>query len=243
MLTQGNNSSVDRASIGSPEQVDDLEGTPSPRPKSIENTDRRKLSLDQRSFSSPYAPLVYSARLGGTTPQSPGVTSSSRRPVSGRQSPGERQWSLFGQVMENELRGSASRRLKKHPSMPSGSLEAYFLSESMPEYSESRIHSPTADLPPSGDDTSDDYDSDTFQTSRAPTRPTPVEPAPRWYSMKSLPTPSNLHQSIIKCVIAYFIASLFTFSPYLSTFISDITSDNEPGNSRPSPAGHMVATV
>jgi hypothetical protein len=38
------------------------------------------------------------------------------------------------------------------------------------------------------------------------------------------------------------IASLFTFSPYLSSFISDLTTYGD-GERRPSPSGHMVATV
>ncbi|KAI0630649.1 Fusaric acid resistance protein-like-domain-containing protein [Trametes polyzona] len=45
-----------------------------------------------------------------------------------------------------------------------------------------------------------------------------------------------------QCSIAYFIGSLFTFSPYLSGFIADITG-GDPGDRIPSPSGHMVATV
>ncbi|KZP34451.1 hypothetical protein FIBSPDRAFT_719555 [Athelia psychrophila] len=90
----------------------------------------------------------------------------------------------------------------------------------------------------------EEYDSDSsdksIESRRSFRNPAPLPP---WYSFKRLPTVSNLHRSIIKCVIAYFIASLFTFTPYLSSFIADISSDNEPGTNAPSPAGHMVATV
>ncbi|TFK44661.1 Fusaric acid resistance protein-like-domain-containing protein [Crucibulum laeve] len=51
-----------------------------------------------------------------------------------------------------------------------------------------------------------------------------------------------LYRNILKCCIAYFIASLFTFSPYLSGLISDLTSYG-PGERQPSPSGHMVATI
>ncbi|CDO69695.1 hypothetical protein BN946_scf184851.g83 [Trametes cinnabarina] len=60
--------------------------------------------------------------------------------------------------------------------------------------------------------------------------------------MPKIPPLSPVQRNILKCTIAYFIGSLFTFSPYLSGFISDITS-NGPGERAPSPSGHMVATV
>ncbi|TBU24665.1 Fusaric acid resistance protein-like-domain-containing protein [Dichomitus squalens] len=63
----------------------------------------------------------------------------------------------------------------------------------------------------------------------------------KWPFLK-LPELSTTHRNILKCCIAYFLASLFTFSPYLSGFIADITGDN-PGERTPSPSGHMVATV
>ncbi|KAF8627218.1 hypothetical protein AX15_004480 [Amanita polypyramis BW_CC] len=53
---------------------------------------------------------------------------------------------------------------------------------------------------------------------------------------------SPLHRNVLKCSIAYFTASLFTFCPYLSNFISDLTSYG-PGNAVSTPSGHMVATI
>ena len=61
----------------------------------------------------------------------------------------------------------------------------------------------------------------------------------QWFS---LPTLTPVQRNILKCSIAYFIGSLFTFSPYLSGFIADLTG-NGPGERRPSPSGHMVATM
>ncbi|THH31394.1 hypothetical protein EUX98_g2773 [Antrodiella citrinella] len=60
----------------------------------------------------------------------------------------------------------------------------------------------------------------------------------------SLPSLTPLQRNILKCSVAYFIGSLFTFSPYLSGFISDLTSYGPSDRERaPSPSGHMVATV
>ena len=46
-------------------------------------------------------------------------------------------------------------------------------------------------------------------------------------------------RDIIKCIIAYFISSLFTFNPTLSSLIYDVSGEG----SGPSPSGHMVATM
>ncbi|THH14901.1 hypothetical protein EW146_g5493 [Bondarzewia mesenterica] len=62
------------------------------------------------------------------------------------------------------------------------------------------------------------------------------------WSVSSLPTLPTLYRNILKCSIAYFLASLFTYSPYLSGLISAISS-KESGERYPSPSGHMVATV
>ncbi|ETW81116.1 putative aromatic acid exporter [Heterobasidion irregulare TC 32-1] len=57
--------------------------------------------------------------------------------------------------------------------------------------------------------------------------------------MPALPT---LYRNILKCSVAYFIGSLFTYSPYLSGLISAITT-RESSERFPAPSGHMVATV
>lgn len=86
--------------------------------------------------------------------------------------------------------------------------------------------------------TPDEYDSDSdsdennesMLDTSAPAATTP-ERAP-WLSTKQ--------KNILKCAIAYFIGSLFTFSPYLSDLISDIVPLRQ--DEGPSPSGHMVAT-
>ncbi|KAF5337644.1 hypothetical protein D9758_013030 [Tetrapyrgos nigripes] len=72
--------------------------------------------------------------------------------------------------------------------------------------------------------------------------PPPTSQPPKWYSPKRLSNVPVLYRNIFKCALAYFIASLFTFSPYLSGFISDLVSRGK-GGGRPLPSGHMVATV
>ncbi|KAJ7467034.1 Fusaric acid resistance protein-like-domain-containing protein [Mycena latifolia] len=107
--------------------------------------------------------------------------------------------------------------------------------------------SPVAENPRRSDyflgapDDDEEYDSDT--TSSTITASSVDEPpSTRWFSPQRLPTVPLLYRNIFKCAVAYFIASLFTFSPYLSSFISDLTTYGD-GERRPSPSGHMVATV
>lgn len=97
----------------------------------------------------------------------------------------------------------------------------------------------TVSEPPLPNDRHSQSDSDSD-----PDEPTaPSAPKRSWQSfIPSLPTLTPLQKNILKCSVAYFIGSLFTFSPYLSGFIADLTG-NEPGDSQPSPSGHMVATV
>ncbi|OAX36222.1 hypothetical protein K503DRAFT_695534 [Rhizopogon vinicolor AM-OR11-026] len=57
-----------------------------------------------------------------------------------------------------------------------------------------------------------------------------------------VPTIPVLGKNVFKCAVAYFLASLFTFSPYLSGFLSDIASAG-PGGTGPSPTGHLVASI
>jgi hypothetical protein len=60
-----------------------------------------------------------------------------------------------------------------------------------------------------------------------------------WPRAPTLPT---LYRNILKCSLAYFLGSLFTYYPPLARFISELTQDS-PGEKYPSAMGHMVATV
>jgi hypothetical protein len=97
-----------------------------------------------------------------------------------------------------------------------------------------------------GDDDSDD---DTSTSSRRTVLPpgrgvesTTNDSRRSWFSFCKLPTLTLVQRNVLKCSIAYFIASLFTFSPVLSHFIGDLTSYGA-GAKGPSPSGHMVATM
>ncbi len=63
-----------------------------------------------------------------------------------------------------------------------------------------------------------------------------------WKRLSHLPTLPTLYRNILKCSIAYFLGSLFTYYSPLSRFISELTQDG-PGEKYPSAMGHMVATV
>ncbi|PFH46390.1 hypothetical protein AMATHDRAFT_155264 [Amanita thiersii Skay4041] len=53
---------------------------------------------------------------------------------------------------------------------------------------------------------------------------------------------SPLYRDVLKCSIAYFVASLFTFSPHLSSLMYDLVSYGS-DNGGPTPSGHLVATI
>ncbi|KAF8269290.1 Fusaric acid resistance protein-like-domain-containing protein [Lactarius quietus] len=57
-----------------------------------------------------------------------------------------------------------------------------------------------------------------------------------------VPALPTLYRNILKCSIAYFVGSLFTYYAPLSRFIAELTQDG-PGEKYPSATGHMVATV
>ena len=63
-----------------------------------------------------------------------------------------------------------------------------------------------------------------------------------WKRISYLPTLPTLYRNILKCSLAYFLGSLFTYYTPLSRFISEVTQDG-PGEKYPSAMGHMVATV
>lgn len=94
---------------------------------------------------------------------------------------------------------------------------------------------------------SSDSDSDTESEVETPHE----ESRPRFYSKpmylirrwrEEIPSLSTLHRNMIKCAIAYFLSSLFTFVPFLSSLISDITTFGK-GGGAPSPSAHMIATM
>ena len=173
----------------------------------------------------------------------------------------ERHWSLFGQLMENEGHLGVTPSSISNASRRSSSPGDYFtrgssiLSESThsnlrsfvqthPE-EESNEESPDADLALHGIYVeATEYDSDDSSSSISTLWP-PASHSNTWLAWihqlwKPKPFMSHVWRNVFKCAIAYFVASLFTFSPYLSRWIAPVTS----GSSKiASPSGHMVATM
>ncbi|KAF8586723.1 hypothetical protein K439DRAFT_1340213 [Ramaria rubella] len=86
----------------------------------------------------------------------------------------------------------------------------------------------------------DEYDSDNSSEASTPVQ-APARPRRRCAYIK-IPSLSRLQKNVLKCALAYLIASLFTFVPYLSGFLADVPSRGK-WQGGPSPSGHMVATV
>jgi len=87
-----------------------------------------------------------------------------------------------------------------------------------------------------------DSESDSESTSRSssPLSP-PLPQKQRWYSKWKPPPLTPLQRNILKCAVAYFVGSLFTFNLTLSSLITSVISTED--DRAPSKSGHMVATV
>ncbi|KAF7325068.1 ArAE-2 domain-containing protein [Mycena kentingensis (nom. inval.)] len=101
------------------------------------------------------------------------------------------------------------------------------------------VTSPLEEYPEFIPENNDAYDSDDTSSTFTRTSVGDHEPKTWFHRIPDVPV---LYQNIFKCAVAYLIASLFTFNPYLSSFISDLTTYGD-RERRPSPSGHMVATV
>ena len=216
----------------------------------VTSTPLRRPSLS-RSVSSP---IIQYSTVHPSSRKSPLPSAAHNR---------DREWSLFGQLMENEgqLRPStsATSRLRRrnaqlrssgtnagfpspghtspgdhaHPTSSSSSSELSALStEPDPITGEPLRHLPVTD----------DYDSDNSdQSSDAHASQQAQERTTRRFAWLSLPPLPRLYKNVLKCALAYLIASLFTFVPYLSGFLADVPTVGK--GEGPSPSGHMVATV
>jgi hypothetical protein len=281
---------TDRASfVGSPDALPPNENAASrstmylpPSPLSLHPPPSSRPGMGQRSVSTPGTPstlrssrripVVQSARRVASRMLRLSEGGEGVDPPLSSSHPREREWTLFGQRMENEgqLRasgvdfGAATYRLSRNLRSPNmeesntydsrltASSESGLSVEQNVYTTGSAVQSPAADpsMPdpfdaatnPGHGQTVSSYDftydsDDTSSTHSVEQQPSPVVLTPKKTSW-GIPTLTPLHRNILKCGIAYFIGSLFTFNPYLSGLISDITSA-----SGPSPSGHMVATV
>jgi hypothetical protein len=214
------------------------------------------LDLDPPSVS--FRSLFTPGRLGEGSSRR--MASGTRRltPGSTAHTPAHSPWSLFGELMETEgqLRNPEVSKMQRRSRsnlespkdiIPESETDPFLgtraSSHLRPKKRLSESPTPEQINPKLPEDLFTDYDSDTSDTSvdSTPALPLKADTVP-WFSSKRLHNLPILYRNILKCAVAYFLASLFTFSPYLSGFLSDITSYG-PGERRPSPSGHMVATV
>lgn len=189
---------------------------------------------------------------------------SSRLSLRESRKPGRNEWTVFGELMgmpEGVSDGKERRYTSSMPTRPSardsirelvGGSSYYArratLTPVNPPAPGYELHAPVSSMaiePEMGESTVQPSDvASEFSLSRSVTdspQPTAAAKGQRsllsWFPTGTL---SPLSRNILKCCIAYFIGSMFTYCPYLSSFIADIRGE---GDRRPSPSGHMVATV
>lgn len=211
-------------------------------PPNTEQSDPTRQRLGNRVVSSSISPL----RRGKSTSRTRAGTmfaSFNRQPL-------EREWSVFEQRMENEgqmrtrsiPRGSASESAVPSPFQQTTNLTTR--SESPVPGASPLRYVVIEDAHESNDTSTIGYDSesDSEDSSRssAPTSPSQPQKRPRYWKWK-LPSLTLLQRNILKCAVAYFLGSLFTFNLTLSSLITSIISTEDEG--APSKSGHMVATV
>lgn len=258
--------------VGSPERLNsrsslhppDSHNTPAPSSYTSNNDPIHP----RRRSHSPFNP----AERKETVARVQGYTSNLFRGSRDSRDP-EREWTVFGQLMEDENR---RRVLSASAPRTPGTIHSVRVSspratdDVVPSYFDDhrpaslyRVGSPSrleavpsirrfrhaedamssSQRSYSVEDDDPNEDNSLVDTDRDLGRPSSsLTGTCKWTFLSKSLSLSPLQRNIIKCCIAYFIGSLFTFSPYLSGFIVDITGDN-PGERIPSPSGHMVATM
>ncbi|KAJ7590150.1 Fusaric acid resistance protein-like-domain-containing protein [Mycena floridula] len=175
-----------------------------------------------------------------------------------------RQWTVFGQLMENEGQlqtptdspertKSARRHRRRDSTRPPGDRATPSVRAEDP-FLLFEVQSPVADAPPrnfasleEGDAEAEDSETDLNSDSDSSASSGDETPSnrPKWFQIQRLRVEEVplLYRNILKCAIAYFIASLFTYSPYLSGLLGDLVSYGRNDPSKPSPSTHIVATI
>lgn len=193
-----------------------------------------RLSLRDRTKGKGHEWTVFGELMGITDSEGDDRTKQSASSSSALR-PGARE-SLQDFIVRRPSRSPVRRQpfSRSVPSSPAYELQTSTLSmEDDLDRSDGTMRDPEAlsDIP--------DYDSDAQSVSTI-NRPQASSSRQTW--RPSLPTLSPLSRNILKCCVAYFIGSLFTYSPYLSGLIADITG-GDPGERAPSPSGHIVTTM
>ena len=191
------------------------------------------------------SPMIPQRRVQSTSRTRTGaIFASLNRPSS------KREWSVFEQRMKNE--GQMRTKNALRGSMNEGSAASPFYQATEAAV---RSDSPDPGAPPlQRSAVEDDHESDDASTigydSESDSEDSP-QPSPaisnsppkkqRWYSKWKPPSLTPLQRNILKCAVAYFVGSLFTFNQTLSNVITSVISTGD--ESAPSQSGHMVATV
>jgi hypothetical protein len=172
----------------------------------------------------------------------------------------EEDWSLFGDLFMSSAEPSEAFGSAHSPSSVAGATSGPDaispISPILSEHSEpphhsdlstssnsfsissdpsSRPASPSETIRPPDSKVSQPHTLSNGFTSSFTPAPLPPPQAPPTKSILKLPQLTTLQRNILKCSVAYFIGSLFTFVPYLSGFLSDIVPFGS--NEGPSPTG------
>jgi hypothetical protein len=162
----------------------------------------------------------------------------------------EEDWSVFGEAMVHEGVGDAGYTTSTRRTLSPASdahLEDYIppVEEEEEEGEEGQENERGSSLE-TGLHSYVDSDTDSSTTSLVSSKGHSIRGGgeDRWWKRlpSHLPTLPTLYRNILKCSLAYFFGSLFTYYAPLSRFIAELTHDG-PGEKYPSAMGHMVATV
>jgi len=233
------------------------------QPIDIPPTQRTDLQYptSDEAYLSTSPDLLASAPPLPNTPSSNRPRRTSSRPNSSATPPQNRQpehqWTLFGQLMENEGHLGVSPASNSNRSLRESEINSFMRRGSSPSDSshffepthkplEQRVFQEASPL--RGDlaaqqirSSEHEYDSDDYSSSHSVSRsPSSSRTSSLSCPLFRRPSISLVWRNVFKCAIAYFIGSLFTFTPYLSRLLADVTSGSSP---IPSPSGHMVATM
>lgn len=198
----------------------------------------------------------------GATPSTPTSAQRSRR----RRRSGQ-EWSLFSELMENEGQIIGTPRHEQGPSSPRlnrrNSRQEQGSSSPTLNRRSSRApgtpHNLTGNVPRTvsspaqfreeeyflaeeSEQEDSDLDSDSEHAASDSTSGSSfVAEEPRTGLRDRLENIPTLYKNIFKCALAYLIGSLFTFSPFFSRLIADLTPGDD--SSTLTSSGHMVATM
>jgi len=225
--------------VGSNRSIHTLGTSP---PNTEEQSLPKRSRLGNRVVSSPISPRRKAKSTSRTRPGT--MFTPFNRPSS------KREWSVFEQRMKNEgqmrtkntLRESVSESAFPSPFQQTSDLATRSESPVAGAPSLRRVAVEDGHESDGASTVGYDSESDSEDSSRSsiPTSSPPPQKQ-RWYLKWKPPSLTTLQRNILKCAVAYFVGSLFTFNLTLSSLITSVISAGV--ENAPSKSGHMVATV